>query len=77
MKKWLLMCLPLCLMTVDIWAQGCALCSLNAKSMGKEAGIGLNKGIIYLAVIPILFILTVGTIWFIRNRPDREGKEEA
>jgi len=77
MKKWLLMCLPLCLLAGNIWAQGCSLCSLNAESMGKNAGVGLNKGIIYLAAIPLIFILTVGTIWFVRNRPDKENKEEA
>lgn len=71
MKKWI-GCLILLLTGSKIWAQGCSLCSLNAKSLGQDGGLGLNHGIIYLAAIPILFVITVGTIWFLRNRPDKE-----
>jgi len=71
MKKWFF-CLLLIAVSSKIFAQGCSLCSLNAQSMGKDAGIGLNHGILYLAAIPLLFISTVGIIWFRRNRPDKE-----
>jgi hypothetical protein len=71
MKKWIF-CFVLILAGSKIWAQGCSLCSLNAQSIGKEAGIGLNHGIIYLAAIPLIFVSVVGVIWFRRNRPDQE-----
>lgn len=51
-----------------LFAQGCAMCSLNAQSLGDQAGAGLNKGILYLAAIPISFVLTIGSIWYWRNR---------
>lgn len=71
MKKWLFSLL-LIVISTEAWSQGCSLCSLNAQSIGKEAGIGLNHGIIYLAAIPLIFVSVVGIIWFRRNRPDRE-----
>lgn len=71
MKKWIF-CLLLMVAGSKIWAQGCSLCALDAKSLGSGAGVGLNNGILYLAAIPILFLTTVGVIWFYRNRPDKE-----
>lgn len=71
MKKWII-CLMLIVTGSKIWAQGCSLCSLNAQSIGKDAGIGLNHGIIYLAAVPLLFVTTVGIIWYRRNRSHEE-----
>lgn len=67
MKKCLLLCLPLCLFVGNLWAQGCSLCSINAASLGKNAGIGLNRGILYLAMLPLLAVAALGILWYRRN----------
>jgi hypothetical protein len=48
----------------DIWAQGCAICTNTANQLGEDAAKGLNKGILYLCVLPVTMILIVFTIWF-------------
>lgn len=73
MKKWIF-CLILIVTGSKIWAQGCSLCSLNAQSIGDNAGAGLNQGIIYLAAVPFLFVTTVGIIWYRRNHRSQEGE---
>lgn len=49
-------------------AQGCSLCSRTVEGMGNESAAGLNNGIIYLAAIPLVFIGTVGYIWYRKNK---------
>lgn len=49
-------------------AQGCAVCTKTASSIDDESARGLNGGIIYLALLPLGLIGTVGFIWWKRNR---------
>ncbi|MDX1408285.1 MAG: hypothetical protein R3330_09130, partial [Saprospiraceae bacterium] len=62
--------------TVQTEAQ-CPMCRMSAESNlknGGTAGKGLNKGILYLFVMPYLLVGTFGIIWW-RNR-QLEGVED-
>lgn len=54
--------------THDIWAQGCVTCTQTAAGLGESSAHGLNNGILYLAAIPLIFIFTVGYIWYKRSK---------
>lgn len=58
-----MLCLP-----ADIWAQGCSVCTKTASSLGDKAAKGLNKGILYLALLPISILSTLGVIWYRSNK---------
>ena len=49
-------------------AQGCTVCTQTAAGLGASSAQGLNSGILYLASIPLLFMGTVGYIWYRRNK---------
>jgi len=49
-------------------AQGCSVCTQTAAGLGASSAQGLNSGIVYLASIPLLFMGTVGYIWYRRSR---------
>lgn len=68
MRK-LLFLLAFCLLiTSGLWAQGCVICTNTASNLDQDSAKGLNSGIIYLAALPLLFIGTVGFIWYRRNK---------
>jgi uncharacterized membrane protein len=50
----------------------CAMCRASVEASGDEKlsnlGKGLNKGILYLMVIPYLLAGTVGFLWYRSNR---------
>jgi len=50
------------------WAQGCSVCTQTAAGLGESSAHGLNKGILYLAAIPLTFMGTVGYIWYRRQK---------
>ena len=52
----------------EIWAQGCVTCTQTAAGLGSSSAQGLNNGILYLAAIPLIFIFTVGFIWYKRSK---------
>ena len=70
MKKWLLI-LGICLsgMQTNVQAQGCAVCTKTASGLGQQSAKGLNKGILYLAFLPITILGTVGYFWWRQGRP--------
>lgn len=48
-------------------AQGCSVCSKTASQLGDKSAKGLNDGIIYLAMLPLALIGTIGVVWWKRN----------
>ena len=48
--------------------QGCSVCTKTASGLGAESAQGLNNGILYLAALPLLFLGTLGFIWYKRNK---------
>ncbi len=68
MKKIILLLILFAGFTGRALAQGCSLCSRTVEGMGNESATGLNNGIIYLAAIPLVFIGTVGFIWYRKNK---------
>jgi hypothetical protein len=72
MRK-LMFLLTVCfLASSDLWAQGCVICTNTASNLDQDSAKGLNSGIIYLAALPLLFIGTVGFIWYRRNKSTEE-----
>jgi hypothetical protein len=68
MKKTGLLIALIIFATHDIWAQGCVTCTQTAAGLGEASAHGLNNGILYLAAIPLIFIFTVGYIWYKRSK---------
>ena len=70
MKKWVLI-LGICFagLPTNALAQGCAVCTKTASGLGQETAKGLNKGILYLAFLPITILGTVGYFWWKQGRP--------
>jgi len=68
MKKIIAIILLIAVSGHKIWAQGCSVCTKTASGLGAESAQGLNNGILYLAALPLLFLGTVGFIWYKRNK---------
>jgi hypothetical protein len=45
-------------------AQGCAMCTKTAAGLDDKSAKGLNGGILYLAMLPLGIMGTVGFIWW-------------
>lgn len=70
MKKMLLTVL-ICLWLVPAAnAQGCAMCTKTAAGLDDKSARGLNGGILYLAVLPLGILGTVGFIWWRHNKQE-------
>ena len=50
------------------YGQGCSVCTKAAAGMDDKSAKGLNGGIIYLAFLPLIFMGTVGFIWWRHNK---------
>lgn len=68
MKKRLLIALVLVLLAPVAWGQGCAICTKTAAGLGKKSASGLNNGILYLAVLPLGIMGTIGFVWWKHNK---------
>lgn len=68
MKKAGLLFIIVTFLAQDVLAQGCTVCTQTAAGLGATSAHGLNNGIIYLAAIPLVFMGTVGFIWYKRNK---------
>lgn len=68
MKKLLFLLSVMFLLASDMWAQGCVTCTQTAAGLGASSAQGLNDGIIYLAALPLIFLATIGFIWYKRNK---------
>lgn len=57
----------------------CPMCRMSAESNLKNGGTaaaGLNKGIIYLLIVPYIMISTVGYLWWRNRRMVQEQRQE-
>lgn len=68
MKRLLVLLVVLLASSTAIWAQGCAVCTKTAASLGDNAAKSLNYGILYLAAIPVSFMGTVAFLWYKRSK---------
>jgi hypothetical protein len=48
-------------------AQGCSMCTKTAAGLDDKSAKGLNGGILYLAVLPLTILSTIGFIWWRHN----------
>lgn len=55
------------LAATDLQAQ-CSICSRTAQQLGEKPARGLNAGILYLAVTPLILIAFIGFRWWRRNK---------
>lgn len=65
----LITALMLILMMPELAAQ-CPMCKMSAEQNLKDggtAGIGLNRGILYMLCMPYLLVASLGYLW-VRNR---------
>jgi hypothetical protein len=44
--------------------QGCSVCTQTAKGLDSKSAKGLNGGILYLALIPLGIMGTLGFVWW-------------
>jgi hypothetical protein len=57
-----------------VQAQGCAMCTKTASELDAGSAKGLNKGIIYLAGLPLGILGAVGFFWWRQTRPNTRNK---
>lgn len=50
------------------YSQGCSVCTKTAAGMDDKSAKGLNGGIIYLALLPLGLMSTVGYMWWRHNK---------
>jgi len=74
-KSWALLFVCLIAGLQEAGAQGCAVCTKTAAGLGESSAHGLNAGILYLAAIPLIFMITVGYIWYRRTRATRNAQD--
>jgi heme/copper-type cytochrome/quinol oxidase subunit 2 len=68
-------------LTVLVVDAQCPMCRMSAEANLKDGGsmaAGLNRGIIYLLIIPYVLIGTIGFLWWRNKRAvqDQEQEEE-
>jgi hypothetical protein len=74
MKKWVLICgMLLSASPAAVQAQGCAMCTKTASELDPGSAKGLNKGIIYLATLPLGILGAVGFFWWRQTRPKHDA----
>ena len=49
-------------------AQGCSICTKTAADLDPKSAKGLNNGILYLAMLPLGIIGTLGVVWWRSKR---------
>ena len=64
MKRVLLTALLAGFVGVAAFGQGCAVCTKTAQGLESKSAKGLNKGILYLAFLPLGIMGTVGIVWW-------------
>ena len=69
MKKILQILVVVLLCSFQVMAQ-CSLCTKTAQQLGEGPAKGLNNGILYLALTPLLFIGILGFRWWRSNRDE-------
>lgn len=68
MKNLIFFLVAIILPVQNLFAQGCSVCTQTATNLGEKGAEGLNTGIIYLAFLPLTFMVVLGYIWWRNNR---------
>ncbi len=68
MRKWIFVVLMLFTMVPIAKGQGCAICTKTAAGLDDKSARGLNGGILYLALLPLGIMGTLGLVWWRANR---------
>lgn len=70
MKRILLCAMVLVMLMAPaiVKAQGCAVCTKTAAGLDDKSARGLNGGILYLALLPLGILSTVGFVWWRHNK---------
>lgn len=74
----LLICFAMLLPLAEMPAQ-CPMCRMSAESnlkAGGTAGKGLNRGILYMLMMPYMLVGTIGYVWWRNRRPEEELEME-
>lgn len=61
-------------------AAQCQACKSTVESNlagGGSTGIGLNKGILYLLIMPYMMVMSIGGIWYFKFRKKSKQIENA
>jgi hypothetical protein len=58
--------------SVSVMAQ-CSLCTKTAQQLGEGPAQGLNNGILYLALTPLMIIGVLGFRWWRTNRAEEKA----
>lgn len=64
MKKGIILAILALLITTEIWAQGCSMCTVTASNLDDKSARGLNGGILYLASLPLIILGTLSYVWW-------------
>lgn len=70
----LLLSMTLSMTPVDVTAQ-CPMCRMSAENNLKDGGStgkGLNKGILYMLLMPYVLVGTIGVLWYRNRKPEEE-----
>lgn len=67
--KYLIGLIAFLLLQVQILLAQCSVCTKTAEQLGEKPGKGLNAGIIYLMLIPLIFI-GIAVYRFFFKKPD-------
>ncbi|MBA3828916.1 MAG: hypothetical protein H0X33_08265 [Taibaiella sp.] len=57
-----------------VLAQGCSVCTKTAAGLGAKSARGLNGGILYLAMVPLTIVSTLGLLWWKHNKSEDSKK---
>jgi hypothetical protein len=68
MKRLVLIGLLLLALATTGYSQGCSVCTKTAAGMDDKSAKGLNGGIVYLAMLPLGLMGTIGLIWWRYNK---------
>lgn len=68
MKRIVLTVILLSTLAINGYSQGCSVCTKTAAGMDDKSAKGLNGGIIYLALLPLGLMSTIGYIWWRHNK---------
>ena len=64
MKRIVLVGLLLVVLSGISYGQGCAVCTKAAAGLDDKSAKGLNGGIVYLAILPLVIMGTLGFVWW-------------